>query len=487
MDNSVNPPTGTASGKTFTAAWDAIHSLPHLEQYAGIWATYEPEFLAAIERVRATDLAAHIAVQQARHDPTRIEPPLFERVDGSVAVIDMVGVFTKYGSSFSSNPGALQLRRAVRTAVADTTIKAIVLKIDSPGGSTAGLDDLAAEVARAAKVKPVVAFIEDLGASAAYYVASQATRIVANAGAIVGAIGTYTVLRDWSALFAREGVKVHVVKSGEFKAIGERGTEITGEQLAETQRLVDQFHNLFVAAVARGRGMSIAQVRELADGRVHVGSEAMKLGFVDAIGGFEETVAGVGDRGSGVRDRGSGVRGQGSGRPRPPTPDPPVNQKENAMTDQTQVAGTTTEVRSSPPPATIAELKKGFPESTADWREKMLLGAVSMEDAKDFWILELDEKSAAQAQEIEQLKAKQGKSGLEPVGTGNIAGGSGSGDGDAVQSFSAAVRERMKDGMERKRAVRAVVHANPELHAEYIRATNDPSVHRLIDQCRTVG
>ena len=157
------------------------------------------------------------------------------------------------------------------------------------------------------------------------------------------------------------------------------------------------------------------------------------------------------------------------------------------MTDQTQVAGTTTEVRSSPPPATIAELKKGFPESTADWREKMLLGAVSMEDAKDFWILELDEKSAAQAQEIEQLKAKQGKSGLEPVGTGNIAGGSGSGDGDAVQSFSAAVRERMKDGMERKRAVRAVVHANPELHAEYIRATNDPSVHRLIDQCRTVG
>ena len=171
MDKSTKPggELTHSSGKTLTAA---VNSFPHIEQYSGVWAMHEPAFLATMEHLRNVDLAVHIREsadpQSAIRNRQSGEPPLFERVDGGVAVIDMIGPFTKFGSSFSSNPGTLQLRRAVRSAVSEQTIEAIVLRIDSPGGAVAGLDDLAQAVAKASRVKPVVAFIEDLCASAAY-------------------------------------------------------------------------------------------------------------------------------------------------------------------------------------------------------------------------------------------------------------------------------------------------------------------------------
>ena len=163
-----------------------------------------------------------------------------------------------------------------------------MLHIDSPGGTVAGTGDLAAAVARADMKKPVFAFIEDLGASAAFWVASQARKVFTNSSAMIGSIGTFGVVHDMSVMAAREGVKVHVIKAGKFKGAGVPGTEVTADQLMEQQRVVDDLNEEFVRGVATGRKMSMEAVREIADGRVHVGKSAQKLGFSDGVKTFDQ-------------------------------------------------------------------------------------------------------------------------------------------------------------------------------------------------------
>src|SRR5690606_9547065 len=127
--------------------------------------------------------------------------------------------------------------------------------------------DVADDVFQANQTKPVVTLGEDLVASAAYYVGSQAGKFFATRSSLIGSIGVYAVLHDLSAMAAMDGVKVHVIKSAAFKGGGVPGTEITPEQLAEWQVVVDAFHRDFVQAVARGRRLSEPQARQLADGR----------------------------------------------------------------------------------------------------------------------------------------------------------------------------------------------------------------------------
>lgn len=130
--------------------------------------------------------------------------------------------------------------------------------------------------------------IEDIGASAAYWGASAASEITANAAAIVGSIGTYAVVTDLSAAAENDGVKVHVVRAGEYKGAGVPGTEVTDEQLAEVQRLINSRNDFFLRAVSSGRSLPIAQVRELADGRVHPAKDALNLRLIDRIASFDD-------------------------------------------------------------------------------------------------------------------------------------------------------------------------------------------------------
>lgn len=252
--------------------------IPHVEQYNGVWAMFAPAFEAIAAQIRRMDLQRHM---QAAGAASREDKGY--TLTGRVAVIDIVGMLTKYGTSLSGNPGTLRLRNAVRHAVSDPIVSAIMLRIDSPGGTSHGIDDLAADVAAAARRKPVHAFIEDMGASAAYYVASQATRLTANASAVVGSIGTYLVVEDWSAFFDEAGVKVHVVKAGRFKGAGTLGTAIDADQLASFQRFIDQTNETFLAAVAAGRRLSPGAVLELADGDVRIGRHAVAVNLVDAV------------------------------------------------------------------------------------------------------------------------------------------------------------------------------------------------------------
>jgi len=213
-----------------------------------------------------------------------------------VAVIEIVGVMQKYHTLFSwlfGGASSLEIAATVRSAAADPNIGCIVLYIDSPGGSVAGTQDLAEAIFEARQVKPVIAYISDIGASAAYWVASQASEIYANATATVGSIGTYAAIADYSKLFESAGIKVHVIKAGEHKAAGVVGTEITEDQLAEWQRVVNSINSQFIQGVARGRKLPPDRVRGLADGRVHVGAEAQRLGLIDGITSFSNVLGQV--------------------------------------------------------------------------------------------------------------------------------------------------------------------------------------------------
>lgn len=171
----------------------------------------------------------------------------------------------------------------VSTAVADPKIKTITLNISSPGGTVAGVDEAAMAIRNAREQKPVNAIIEDLGASAAYYLAAQANKIGANKNAEIGSIGVYCALADYSKMYETAGVKTIVISSGEFKGTGVPGTEITDIQLEPIQENINAMAGNFISAVSIGRGMEISKVSELATGRMWIAESAKANGLIDDI------------------------------------------------------------------------------------------------------------------------------------------------------------------------------------------------------------
>lgn len=214
---------------------------------------------------------------------------LYAMAEGGVAVIPIVDVMAKGSSKFGTD--TVMTRRAVRTAAADKAVRCIVLTIDSPGGTVRGTADLARDVYNVRNRKPVLAQIDDEAASAAVWVASQATEVAANPTAQVGSIGVMTVIEDTSGAAEFQRRKVHVVASGPYKGVGVDGAPVTDEQLAYIQSRVDELSDHFVAAVAEGRSMPTSKVRELATGRMWGATAAQTLGLVDTIRTMDETLA----------------------------------------------------------------------------------------------------------------------------------------------------------------------------------------------------
>ena len=172
---------------------------------------------------------------------------------------------------------------AVEMANDDPSVDEIEFFVDSPGGTVSGVQALSDVIAFSAK--PTTAAVSDMAASAAYWLAAQADVVEANASAMVGSIGVYRVMIDSSEAYAEEGLTVHVVKSGNHKGTGTPGAVITDEELEEEQRLIDQAAGMFVEAVARGRGMSIADVSALATGQTWFAHDAKRLGLIDEVYG----------------------------------------------------------------------------------------------------------------------------------------------------------------------------------------------------------
>lgn len=212
------------------------------------------------------------------------------RTDAGTAVLTMTGAMMKGQSKFGG-VSTVDTRRYLRMAVADSEVGALLLVIDSPGGTVAGTQTLGDEIRAADAIKPTLAHIEDLGASAGYWAASQARRISANRSALVGSLGTFGVIEDTSGKAQAEGVKVHVISTGPYKGMGADGAPVTTAQIAEYQRMIDDLNALFMQSVQAGRRMTQEQTVALFDGRVHVADKAKSLGLLDAVQSLDQALA----------------------------------------------------------------------------------------------------------------------------------------------------------------------------------------------------
>jgi protease-4 len=172
----------------------------------------------------------------------------------------------------------------------DDGIKAVVVRIDSPGGSVAPSQEIHDEVKRLAAKKTVVCSLGNVAASGGYYVAVACPKIVAAPGTLTGSIGVISQFANVRGLAERFDVKLEVVKAGKLKDAGNPFRDMTPEERAYWQALVDRTHQQFIAAVAQGRGLGEEAVREVADGRVMNGEDAKGLGLVDALGNFYDAV-----------------------------------------------------------------------------------------------------------------------------------------------------------------------------------------------------
>jgi protease-4 len=211
---------------------------------------------------------------------------MFRRESPSFAMGDKVGVVEISGVISDSR----EVIRGIRYFVDDGGVKAIVLRVDSPGGGVGASQEIYQEVVKARKVKKVVASFGGVAASGGYYVACGADKIVANPGTITGSIGVVMQFANFEELLKKIGYKGYVIKSGTHKDIGSPFREMSLEEKELLQEVIDTVHQQFIKAVADGRKLSIEKVAAIADGRIFAGEQALNLGLVDQLGNLEDTI-----------------------------------------------------------------------------------------------------------------------------------------------------------------------------------------------------
>lgn len=214
---------------------------------------------------------------------------------GPVAVIPMYGLISQRQSLMSATSGGTsidELRQTLRAALDDRSISAIVFDIDSPGGSVDGVPEFAAEL-RAARAgsKPIVAQVNTLAASAAYWLAAQMSEIVCTPSGEVGSIGVFAMHEDVSAAAEMAGVKTTLISAGPFKTEGNSYEPLSDTARGAIQGQVDDFYSMFLADVARGRKVAIGQVAgDYGQGRTLLAKKALAAGMVDRVDTLEATL-----------------------------------------------------------------------------------------------------------------------------------------------------------------------------------------------------
>jgi protease-4 len=209
-------------------------------------------------------------------------------LDGGTETIAMVEVT---GTIMDSKEIVRQLSYYRR----DDDIKAIILRIDSPGGAVAPSQEIYDEVLRVrADHKKIYASMGSLAASGGYYIAAATDRIFANPGTLTGSIGVIMAFSNAEQLMKKIGLEPEVIKSGKYKDVGSPIRKMKPYERKYLQTVVDDVHQQFIEAVAKGRNMSTREARKLADGRVFTGRQALKLKLVDELGGLEDVIAQLG-------------------------------------------------------------------------------------------------------------------------------------------------------------------------------------------------
>lgn len=217
------------------------------------------------------------------------------RVAGGLAVVPIYGVIaqrTNVLSAISGGTSTQILGETISAYVADRSVTGIVLDIDSPGGSVFGVTELANRILGMRGTKPIVAMVNSLAASAAYWIASAADEIAITPGGLAGSIGVVGVHVDNSKAEEIQGRKTTLISAGKYKTDGSDLEPLTETARAEMQARVDSYYDRFVADVARGRGVAETRVRNgFGEGRVVTSSDALKLGMADRVATIEQVIA----------------------------------------------------------------------------------------------------------------------------------------------------------------------------------------------------
>jgi protease-4 len=198
-----------------------------------------------------------------------------------IGIIEISGIISE----------ADEILNNIRQFREDDSIKAIVLRINSPGGGAAPSQEIYSEVLKTVKVKKVVASMGSIAASGGYYVAACADRIMASPGTITGSIGVIIGYTNFKELLDKIGLAPVVIKSGKYKDIGSPVREMSDEEKKIIQDFTVQVHDQFISAIAEGRKLKRSAVETMADGRIMTGETAKNLGLIDELGNFEDAVA----------------------------------------------------------------------------------------------------------------------------------------------------------------------------------------------------
>jgi protease-4 len=208
-----------------------------------------------------------------------------------ITISGVIGSGDEAPSLFSSSgAGEMELTKQLREAAKDDSVKAVLLRINSPGGSAAASWSIYKEVLRLRGKKPVVVSMGDVAASGGYYIASAAEWIVAGPATETGSIGVITEVLNYSELAAKFGVKGEIFTSGPYKDSMNPLRAMRPDERDMIKAMIMDVYGQFVADVAVGRKLKPEQVRHLADGRVYTGSQAKKVGLVDELGNFRDAL-----------------------------------------------------------------------------------------------------------------------------------------------------------------------------------------------------
>ncbi|MGB9716638.1 MAG: signal peptide peptidase SppA [Thermodesulfovibrionales bacterium] len=211
---------------------------------------------------------------------------LFMILQKNIPIGDRIALIRIEGMIVDSKDIVEELKQYVK----DPSVKAIILRIDSPGGAVAPAQEIYEEVKKAVAKKKILVSMGSIAASGGYYIASPATKIIANPGTLTGSIGVIMEIPNIEGFLNKIGIKTEVIKSGEHKDIASVFRGIKKEEREILQGVMDNVHEQFIKAVAEGRKMLIEDVKKIADGRVFTGEQALKLGLIDELGDFEDAV-----------------------------------------------------------------------------------------------------------------------------------------------------------------------------------------------------
>lgn len=213
-----------------------------------------------------------------------------------VAVLPLVGTIIPRADMFSESSGAVSVQRFTRNfrqALADPEVGSIVIDIDSPGGQVDGVEELATEIYQSRGIKPVTAVANTMAASAAYWIGSAAAEFVVTPSGEVGSIGVFAMHEDWSKFYEQRGIELTFISAGKYKVEGNPFAPLSEEAAAYMQSRVDDYYNMFTAAVARGRGIGVDMVRNgFGQGRMVGANDAAAMRMVDRVATLDEVITG---------------------------------------------------------------------------------------------------------------------------------------------------------------------------------------------------